>query len=178
MQKSRSMQYAAAGVQAAPGITMNVRANVRLPDSEAGQFWAQERQPYYAARIQPAAKRSMTMPANAALIFLAALILLFGVLVIGKACRRAEISKNISAMESSIAQTERDNAQLALEVSQARDSARISYAASQNLGMIASAGVEAVQIVAPDTRPFENQTAAQTASSPNAVPGAYISGSR
>lgn len=178
MQKSRNVQYVAAGVQTMPGITMNVRSNVRLPDSEAGRSWAQERQPYYAAHIRPAEKRSMTVPMNAALIFLTALILLFGFLVISKACERSDISKRISAMESGIAQTERDNENLKIEIDQARDSARISYAASQNLGMIASTGVEAVRILAPETRPYEKQTAAQTAPSPNAVPGAYISGSR
>lgn len=178
MQKSRSVQYVAAGVQAMPGVTMNVRSNVRLPDSEAGPSWAQERQPYYAARVQPAAKRSMTMPVNIALVFLAALILLFGGLVIKKACERAELSKRISDMESGIAQTVKENTELAVQISEARDSARISYAASQNLGMIASSGVEAVLITAPDTRPFEQQTAAQTALSPNVPLGGIVSGSR
>ena len=178
MQKSRNVQYVAAGVQTMPGITMNVRSNVRLPDSEAGRSWAQERQPYYAAQIRPAEKRSMTVPMNAALIFLTLLFLLFGFLVIGKACRRSDISKNISAMESSIAQTERDNENLKIEIDQARDSARISYAAAQSLGMISSAGVEAVQIEAPDTRPFEIKTTVQADNSPHSALDGMITGSR
>ena len=178
MQKSRNVQYVAAGVQAMPGVTMNVRSNVRLPDSEAGPSWAQERQPYYATRIRPVSKRCMTMPVNIALVFLMTLFFLFGGLVIKKACQRADLSKKISNMESSIAQTVKDNTELEVQITEARDSARISYEASQNLGMIASSGVEAIRIIAPDTRPFEQKTTAQTAFSPNAPLGGIVSGSR
>ena len=178
MQKGRNMQYVAAGVQAAPGMRMNVRSNVRLPDSEAGRVWAQERQPYHAVQVRQTGPRTVSVPMNAALLFLCALFVVFGALALGKASQRAELSKKISAMESSIAQTERDNMLLAVQIAEARDSARISYAASQSLGMISSTGVEAVPILAPDTRPYENNAKAQTEASPNSAPGGMIAGSR
>lgn len=178
MQKARNVQYVAAGIQAMPGMAMNVRSHVRLPDSEAGCSWAQERQPYYASQVQRPSRRIVTVPINAALIFLCALFVLFGALAINKVSQKTEIAKRISAMESGIAQTQRDNKQLAVELSEARDSARISYAAAQSLGMISSAGVEAVQIEAPDTRPFENKTSAQRDLSPNSGLSGMIAGSR
>ena len=56
MQKGR-MQYAAAGVQAMPGIRLNVRSNVRLPDSEAGCEGTYAQQPFYAGRTAAAPTR-------------------------------------------------------------------------------------------------------------------------
>lgn len=180
MQKGKTLQYAMAGVQAAPGMRMNVQSHVRLPDSEAGYDDEMGRVPYYAAEVSArAARRSLTIPANIGLIFLCALLVAFGVMIVGKVSARVKLAKDISAMESSIVQTTRDNTLLALEVSSARDSARICYAATQTLGMIAASGVEAVPVVAPDTRPpvyTKAYTAAE--SSPYSVRNGIITGSR
>ena len=177
MQKGRNVQYVTAGVQAVPGIRMNVRSNVRLPDSEAGQAWSQERQPYYAGQVQRPSRQAPAIPARAAALFLAGLLVFFGFLVVLKSSQRAELTKRISAMDESIQQTEKQNEELKKELSDARDYARISYAASQNLGMISSEGVQAVRIMAPDTRPYET-AAAQTENSPHSVLGRTMTGSR
>ena len=75
MQKGKNLQYVTAGVQAGPGMRMNVRSNVRLPDSEVGGAFVMERQPYYAEQVRPAERRPAAMPLNAALILLCALFL-------------------------------------------------------------------------------------------------------
>jgi len=176
MQKGRSVQYVAAGVQSMPGIRMNVRSNVRLPDSEAGQAWSQE-QPYYAGQVQPRARQAAAVPARAAAIFLVGLLVVFGFLVVVKNAQRLRLTQDISRLNDSIAQTEKENEALEVQLQEARDPARISYAASQKLGMISANGVDAVPIEAPDTRP--NQTAAaQTEDSPHSVLGRTMTGSR
>lgn len=175
MQKGKTMQYAMAGVQAMPGMRMNVRSHVHVPDAEAG--YDGQRQPYYAAETQRLPRRSATVPANVGIIFLCAVFLAFGIMVLDRACQRAELSKNISAMEGSIAQTIIDNSQLTLEVMEARDSSRICYAAAQDLGMVAATGVEAIQVMAPDTRP-DIQAESLTENSPFSVEHGMITGSR
>ncbi|MBR6185797.1 MAG: hypothetical protein IKQ41_05990 [Clostridia bacterium] len=178
MQKGNNLQYVAAGVQAMPGMRMNVRSNVRLPDSEAGGFCAMERQPYYAEQVRPAQRRPITVPMNVALIFLCALFLVFGVMILNRTSQRAELAKRITGMKNSIAQTERDNARLALEVLNARDSARISEAAEQTCGMTASKNVETIPVVAPNTRPYETKLTVQADTSPTSAQDAMKLGSR
>ena len=180
MQKARNVQYAAAGVQALPGMRMNVRSNVRLPDSEAGTACVMEQEPYCASRtrLQPP-KAHVTIPARVAVLFLCGLFLVFGWLIVGKASQRAQIAKNISQIQDGICQTCQEKRQLEQDLVKAKDSVRICYEAVQRLGMIASTGVNSVRVVAPDTRPAQTAysvTAAQE-TSPSA-PAGMISGSR
>ena len=178
MQKGKCVSYVAAGVQEAPGIRMRVRSNVRLPDSEAGQVYEADCQPFYAETVREQPKSSLTMPLNAALAVLCALFVVFGWMIVARQCRRSDLSKNITAMEQKIVLTERENQELAVQVADARDPARIGFAASQNLGMNASSAVTAQWVLAPDTRPFEEKTTAQTEFSPNSVPEGKLIGSR
>lgn len=174
--KSKLGQYVAAGVQASPGMRLNVRSNVRLPDSEAGCSWAEEEapKPFYAETVRPARRQPVTVSLRTASVLLCALFVVFGVLTLNKAVQRADLSKRITALESAIAETEKDNAELLVQVAQARDTARIGYAALQ-LEMVYAAGVEAVPVQAPDTRPFETEPAPGDAV--NAAPEALIAGS-
>ena len=178
MQKGKTVQYAAAGVQAMPGMRMNVRSHVHIPDAEAGSENRMDRQPYYACGPQkPVSNRCATIPTHVAILFLTAVFVFFGSLVLHKAVQRAQLSKDISAMETSIAKTLQDNTLLAVDVMEARDSSRICYEAAQRLGMVASSGMDAVPVQAPDTRP-ENNNYTLTASSPLTVQQGSISGSR
>ena len=177
MQKGKNVQYAMAGVQAMPGMRMNVRSHVYIPDAEVGYDHEEGRQPYYAQGQCAVSKRALTIPANIGVIFLAAVFLFFGILVVGKAAQRAKLSREISAMETAIAQTLQDNTQLAVQVMEARDSSRICYAAAQNLGMVAATGVEAVPVEAPDTRPV-NYNGSLTGNSPFPAGHGVITGSR
>ena len=178
MQKGKNLQYVTAGVQAAPGMRMNVRSNVRLPDSEVGGRFAMEQQPFYAEQVRPMQRRPVTVPLNAALIFLCALFLVFGVMILNRTSQRAELTKRITAMENGIAQTQIDNARLYLEVMNARDSARISEAAEQTCGMTASKNVETIPVVAPNTRPYETKLTIQADTSPLSAQEAQKIGSR
>ena len=69
-----------------------------------------------------------------------------------------------------------DNQRLELEIAECRDSSRICYRAVQELGTVSSAAVEAVPVVAPDTRPYQQRAVSAAVGSPSAA--GLISGSR
>ncbi|MBO4925370.1 MAG: hypothetical protein J5472_02715 [Clostridia bacterium] len=176
MQKARRIQYASAGVQGMPGIRMNVRSNVRLPDSEAGCTELYDHQPFYAGRAVPVPRRHLTVPARGAALFLCALAVLFGAMILSRMSVKAGLSRDRSAMEDAIRKTLLENEDLKTQVAEARDQARICYAAMQSLGMISSSGVESVPVVARNTRP--GQTVSAAANSPSSLPEGIITGSR
>ena len=180
MYKGKGGQYVMAGVQAAPGMKMTVRSNVRLPDSEVGCSWYEEsKKPYYAETVTVQKRQPATLPLNTALIFLCALFVIFGGLILNKAVRRAELSKQITATENAILEVQKKNADLALQVADARDLARIGYDASQKLHMVAATEAATVAVQAPSTRPYgEGTTTAQAQQSPSFAQGSMITGSR
>ena len=174
MHQRKSVRYKVSGVQSAAGQRMNVRSNVTLPDAEAGMEWAEDREPFRADDVAKIVqKRSYDVPVHIAALILCALFVAFGIATVGKMARKSKISKEISAIRENIALTVQENQHLALEVAAARDSAHISYMAVQTLGMVDSNAVEAVPVVAPETRP--NQAAQTTQLS---AWGGMISGSR
>ena len=175
MQRGRA--YAVAGVQQNnPGIRLNVQSHVRLPDSEAGGAempW----QPYYAGQVAPAPRRHLTVPSRIAAVVLCVMAVVFGGLIISRMSRKAQLARDMTVMENAILQTMKDNQDLAVQVAEARDSARVCFLAVQNLGMIASTGVEPVLVVAQDTRPDQPRMTAQETSPYSAREGVII-GSR
>ena len=174
MQQRRAVRYNVSGVQCVGGQRMNVRSNVTLPDAEAGMEWTDEREPFRCTEaVRIPKRRSFQMPVHLAALILCALFVLFGIAAVNKLARKAQITKDITAMRENIALTIQENARLTLEVAAARDSAHISYMAVQTLGMVDSNSVEAVPVIAPDTRP---DLAAQTAQA--GVWDGMISGSR
>lgn len=173
----RNMQYTVAGVQNnAMEAMMNVRGNVRLPDADAGRAADPERRAYVHDGPVPSSKKVLTVNRNGALIFLCLLFVFFGVKILSRVARRSAESKNISAMENSIAATILENRDLEVKLTSVRDSSRICYYAVQNLGMVSSAAVEAVPVYAPDTRPYETAKMNPAQNSPSAA--GMISGSR
>ena len=174
----RNMQYASAGVQKNDFNRLRVQSHVYLPDATAGMEQdPQDRKAFVHDGPVPSSRRRFTVSRNAALIFLCVLFVVFGYQVLVRAVAKSQESKNISLMEQSIYNTILENQGYAVEVAQARDSSRICYRAVQELGMVSSAAVEAVPVVAPDTRPhdaYRYNTAA--AASPSAA--GQISGSR
>ncbi len=178
MQKGKNALYVTAGLQAAPGMRINVRSSVHLPDSEAGQAMDPDRQPFRVGHVAPAPRESVTVPLRGAMLFLCALFVVFGCLIISKAAQRSELSKRISAMENDIKVTEKENELLAEKVADARDPARICDMACQKLKMKAPSNNTTEHVVAPDTRPFETKTAVQADNSPHTALDGMITGSR
>ena len=178
MQRSKNAPYVEAGMQETPGVRFNVLSSVHLPDSEAGQIDEHERRPFRAEHVREIPRESLTVPLRGALVFLCALFVLFGGLIIGRALQRSECSKKIDAMKIDIRQTEKENELLAVEVEKARDPARICDVALSKLQMKAPAKDTTEHVTAPDTRPFENKTVTQADVSPHPALDGMITGSR
>lgn len=173
----RSMRYATAGVHQNNSGMMNVRWTVSLPDADAGRERDEEnRRAYVHQGPVPSSRRVWRVPLSWALLFLGALTLVFVVKIGTRLSARANESRQIASMEQAIINTIRENQELTLEIAKCRDSSRICYRAVQELGMMSSAAVEAVPVVAPDTRPFEHFSVSASAGSPSAL--GLSSGSR
>lgn len=174
MQKS---PYTTAGIQLSPGICMNVRSYVRVPDGEVDRGMGPK--PFEAPLGKKrTAHRSVTISRTSALLFLAVVAVIMGALVLNKRAAMNKLSASISRIDNQITETVRSNSDLTVEVMQARDSARIGYEAVQNIGMIAAAGVDSVPVMAPETRPYENTFSGLMGSSPLPGGSGILSGSR
>ena len=65
MYTGKNGQYVAVGVQGTPAMRLNVRSNVRLPDSEAGVSWYDAAQkPFYAETVAERKRAPLTIPLN------------------------------------------------------------------------------------------------------------------
>ena len=179
MYKGKCGQFVTAGVQGTPTMRLNVRSNVRLPDSEVGGSWyADDQKPFYAETIQPKKREPMTIPLNAALIFLCVLFVVFGALALNRVFRKTALAKNIHAMSQSIEETKTKIESLTLQVKEARDSARIGFDASHKLQMIAASEAETIAVQAPGTRPFGETSVPEGEVSPGFVQSVQKTGSR
>ncbi len=137
-------QYAVAGTQSMPGVRMNVRSSVYVPDGDdAG------RASFYAGTEPPARRfRSPTVTRRSGFIFLAALTLVMIFTVATKLYERSEISKAITQMYQEITATALKTQELEQQVIAARDSTRICYLAVQKFGMVSEDGVETFYLYA------------------------------
>ena len=155
MHKGRKEKYVSAGVQKTPSMPFEVRDTVHLPDSEAGAAWYDpDQKPFYAETVAARKREPMVMTLNSALILLCALFVVFGALTLTRTVRKAALTKDISAMEQAIQRIQNSNAELILQVTEARDMARIGYAAVMNLDMVSADKAETIHVRALNTRPF------------------------
>lgn len=162
MQRS---SYAIAGVQFQPGMRMNVRSHVRMPDAEAGT--PDQRQQYFAEGAPVSISRQPLMIRRSlavAVLVIAALVVMaiLGVKMYTLYGLRNELSGN----QQIFRETEAALAEMDLKVAEARSPVRISYAAEQEYHMISSSAVEPVPLTAPYTR-YEQQNAYNSGSREN-----------
>ena len=177
MQKVRNAQYVAAGVQASD-MRMHVRGNVTLPDAEAGRYYGADRQPYRASSTVKRPRFTGEISLRAAAVFLCALFMVFGFVIVFKSMERSDLSKNITALNTAIEATRSDNAILAEEVKEARSFRRISDLASSQYNMVDSKHAATRRVKAPSTRPLEKENNVQADHSPHSVLDGVMTGSR
>ena len=157
----RSMRYAVAGVHTSPRMAMNVQSHVYLPDAETGGMEQEERRVYVHKGPVPQYRKTVTIPLRLALIFLGALFIFYGVKIGSRVVQRNRQEQSIQTLRREIASTVIENQGYAAQVKECRNASRICYKAVQELGMVSPAAVEAVEVLALDTRPY--QSAARTA---------------
>lgn len=154
-------QYAVAGTQSMPGVRMNVRSNVYVPDGDAV-----ERASFYAGKEPPARRfKSPTVTRRSGCVFLALLTLAMLLSVAVKLRERSEISKDITRMYQEIAATAVKTQELEKQVIAARDSVRICYLAVQKYGMVSEEGVETFYLFA-NREPYGGSSYASAGYSP------------
>lgn len=175
MQRAKNMMYATAGVQPVPGIAMNVRSNVFVPDAEAGSEYARS---HYRAEKTVERSREKTLSRNVARVFLASLFLVLSLVVIVKCIQRNSLANVYNNTNNTIQQLSLEKEQLGEKLAKVRDVNRIRYLASNEYHMVTAASVESIPVTALATRNANSYTNGQTASSPLADGHGMIIGSR
>ncbi len=179
MQRVNNMRYMTAGLQQTPGERMHGRSGVSLPDSEAGrQYDDRGRRPYHAEHAVKRPRFGGEMSLKKAAALLAVLTVLFGVLTGVRWVRRDRLIRSIREMKIQIQADEDENEKLAAQVEEARGFLRISDLATQNYGMFDSRLVAAQMVIAPSTRPGDQQTALQAGAAPLSLLDGMTTGSR
>lgn len=175
MQRAKNMMYATAGIQQAPGIAMNVRSHVVIPDAEAGN---REQRSHYRAEETVERSRELTLSRNVAHAFWAILAAVMCLFVLCKHIQRNNLAADLkTARDKTIVQHE-ELAKLDEKLTKARDDNRIRYSASNDYHMVTAESVVSIPVTAPVTRYANNLTNGQTASSPLADGHGMIAGSR
>lgn len=155
--------YAVAGVQTQPGVRMNVRSHVFVPDAEAGD--EDQRQQYFAGNAPVQASRQpLTIRKGFAAAVLLAAFFLMAVLAAGRAVSLNRLRSTLEAESREIQRTKNELSAVSLELADAQDAMRIAYMAEQQYNMVYADRANAVPVTAPDTRYGRNDP--------------YISGSR
>lgn len=175
MQRAKNMMYATAGIQQAPGIAMNVRSHVVIPDAEAGNW---EQRSHYRAEETVERSRELTLSRNVARVFLVTLFAVMCLFVLCKQIQRNNLAENLTYTKNRIVGQHMELEKLDEQLTKARDDNRIRYAASNDYHMVTAESVVSIPVTAPATRYANSLTNGQTASSPLADGHGIITGSR
>lgn len=175
MQRGKNMMYATAGVQMAPGIQMNVRSHVFVPDAEAG---SENQYSYYQAGAVVERKQDVYISRNRAAVIILILFAVLALLVGAKGLQYARLNQRLRMTEIKIQEVKEANLLNAAPLAEARDMNRIRYKATKEYGMVSIHSVESIPVIAPETRGNPSYTNGLTADSPFADGYGMITGSR
>jgi len=146
------MAYSVAGCQAQPQERLNVKSNVHVPNAEIGENY-DGRMSYAAPDHVYRRKRSYDVSFNTAIVMVSVTLFIMMMLVITAHVRKQECVNTCNDLIAGIYAVKDEIAEKQDDVAKARNSSTICYRAAQELGMVASQGVEAIEIYAPNTRP-------------------------
>ena len=133
------MAYSVAGRQAQPQERLKVKSNVHVPNAEIGES--------FDGRI------SYDVSAHTAVLLIGMTLFVMMMLVISTLVKKQAIVNTCNDIVNNMYAVQAEIDAVMPSVMEARNSATICYKAAQQLGMVASQGVEAIEIIAPDTRP-------------------------
>ena len=154
-----TMTYSVAGLNAQPRQKMHVKSNVHMPGAEIGEDF-DGRTSFSAPDHVYRRKRSWDVSGHVAALLIG--MTLFAVLMtVGSTyVQKARLVNEYNGIINTMRDTQKQIDITLPDVIAARDSGIICYRAAQELGMVASQGVEAIEIFAPDTRPAESSLSA------------------
>lgn len=146
------MAYSVAGRQAQPQERLKVKSSVHVPNAEIGESF-DGRMSYSAPDNVYCRKRSFDVSAHTAVLLIGVTLFVMMMLVISTLVKKQAIVSTCNDIVNNMYAVQAEIDQVMPSVMEARNSATICYKAAQQLGMVASQGVEAIEIIAPDTRP-------------------------
>ena len=146
------MAYSVAGRQAQPQDRLYVKDNVYMPNAELSDSY-DGRQSYAAPEHIYRRKRSYDISVHSAVLLIGVTLFIMMMLVISTLVQKQAVVSTCNDIVLNMHKTQAEIDKVMVDVAKARDSATICYKAAQELGMVASQGVKAIEINAPDTRP-------------------------
>ncbi len=146
------MAYSVAGRQAQQQDKLFVKSNVHVPNAEIGENY-DGRKSYSAPDQVYCRKRSYDVSMHTAVLMIGVTLFITMMMVISTLVQKQAVVNECNDIINNMYGVQAEIDQVMPDVMKARDSASICYKAAQELGMVASQGVEAIEIYAPNTRP-------------------------
>ena len=153
------MMYSVAGREAQPREKMHVKSNVYMPGAEIGEDF-DGRTSFSAPNEVYRRKRSWDISFNSAALIIGITLFAMLMMVCTTYVQKTKLVQEYNTIINTMRATQRQIDETLPEVMAARDSSVICYRAAQELGMVASQGVEVIEIYAPDTRPAASSLSA------------------
>lgn len=146
------MAYSVAGRQAQQQERLFVKSNVHVPNAEIGENY-DGRMSYAAPDQVYRRKRSYDVSVHTAVMLIGVTLFIMMMMVISTLVQKQAVVNECNDIINDMYAVQAEIDAVMPSVMKARDSATICYKAAQELGMVASQGVEAIEIYAPNTRP-------------------------
>lgn len=156
-------RYTQMGACSGSACRMTVRPNVLLPygDLDENAVPLKGRPPLRRApRMRAAAmdaprherplKRGMSL--TTALCIMGFFVFVLGIITLVNTSRMTERSKSLNALRTQIEAGQKENNELAVQLDEVSDGAKICYTAARELGMVSAEGADLVYLTAPLTR--------------------------
>ena len=97
-------------------------------------------------------------------------VFVLGIITLVNTSRMTEKSKSVSSLRAQIEAGQKENNELAMQLDEKADGAKICYAAARELGMVSAEGADVVYLTAPSTR---RETQSVQSAIPQARTGIY-----
>ena len=149
------MRFSACGRTLPVETRFSVDNRVVVPDGNACEN-AMYAKCYKAPPGTESSRHQLDISIRTATVLIIIAFLVSGLRVLDCLKTRNQLDRKIAVLNQYADEIIKKNNTLALQISRARDEARVCYIASRELGMISADGIDIVYLHAPNTRPFES----------------------
>jgi cell division protein FtsL len=163
MNRAVKGRYAQIGACSGSACRISVRPNVLLPygDLDENDVPVIKRRPV--RRAPPMHSNAIAAPRHerpvqrglsftTALCIVGFFVFLLGIITLVNTSRMTEKAKSLNSLRSQIEAGQKENDELAMQLDEKSDGAKICYTAARELGMVSAEGADVVYLTAPATR--------------------------
>lgn len=163
MNRAVKGKYAQVGACNGNACRISVRPNVLLPygDLDESDMPVLKRRPV--RRAPPMRSNAMAAPRherpvergisfNTALCIAGFFVFVLGIITLVNTSRMTENAKTLNSLRTQIEAGQKENNELAMQLDEKSDGAKICYTAARELGMVSAEGADVVYLTAPATR--------------------------